>query len=112
MLPNLLKAKPDHLNYQPIDQVISEEEELESEQVILEEEAQDQMIDDFLDEKPIESFDNPNHINGAPLNKKQKSLSKRDRFLFNQNKYYSNCDDDCINKNLIQKYNNIFNFNL
>ena len=95
MIPNLFKAQPEQMNHQPVSQM---------------EEVEEQTIDQVLQNDPVESFvSNTNLQNAAPITEKKSCLGSRDTFLLNQNRHYSNCNDDCLNKNLIEKYNNQFN---
>jgi len=99
MIPNLFKAQPDQV----------EEEVVEEEEVVVEEEEEDENLDQVLNDKSIESFvSNTNLQNAAPVAEKKSCLGSRDTFLLNQNEHYSNCNDDCLNRKILENDQNLF----
>lgn len=112
LLPNLFKlnmGRPNDLddlsnldNLTNLNNVVSEEEEVEEQSsnipnVEVEEESDDAILESFTSDIPTKK---ENYSN--------KCIGKRDLFLLNQNNYYSSCDNDCINTNLVLKYDNQF----
>ena len=62
------------------------------------------MIQEESDDSILESFS----LNKSENKNSNHIFTKRDIFLLNQNGHYSNCDDDCVNTNLVQNYERIF----